>query len=129
MKVIDMACIIDDDPIHVFVTQSALKEQDSIKSVLVFTNGKEAYDSLKDLVEMKKTLPDVIFLDINMPIWDGWDFLDEFIKIPIDKKITIYVVSSSNNPEDMQRAKTYKEVDNFIIKPITMEKIKEDLLN
>lgn len=127
MKSIDIICIIDDDPIHVFVTKKAITSAKIGKTILVFENGKEAFDKLKELMSSKENLPDLILLDINMPIWDGWDFLDEFTQIPVDKEIIIYVVSSSNNPTDLQKASTYKKVNNYLIKPITMEKLKEEL--
>ncbi len=129
MKKIDIICIIDDDPIHVFFTQESLKEAEIGASIVVYENGKDAFDNLKLLITKEKDIPDLILLDINMPIWDGWDFLDEFTKIPVDKKITIYVVSSSSNPQDMQKAKTYEQVSNFIVKPISMETLKKELQN
>lgn len=65
-------------------------------------------------------LPDVIFLDINMPIMNGWQFLDEFKKMQnsIDKNITIYLVSSSFDDRDISRSKDYAEVTDYIIKPV-----------
>ncbi|MEW7277195.1 hypothetical protein ABW636_01205 [Aquimarina sp. 2201CG1-2-11] len=64
-----------------------------------------------------------------MPILDGWQFLDEFVKIPCAKKIIIYVVSSSIDPEDVLRAKSYQGVSDYIVKPITIERLKEVLYN
>ena len=127
MKRIDIICIIDDDPIYVFVTKKALESASWSKTVWHFENGKETYEKLKVCILSKENLPDLILLDINMPIWDGWDFLDEFTQIPIDKEIIIYLVSSSNNPVDIKRARNYKKVNNYLIKPITMEKLKKEL--
>ena len=65
-----------------------------------------------------------------MPVMDGWQFLDEFIKIETTKEVTIYIVSSSINPVDLNKSKKYSQVKNFVIKPISEDKIKfimEDL--
>ncbi|MFE3871119.1 hypothetical protein ACFX5F_07770 [Flavobacterium sp. ZS1P70] len=52
------------------------------ESFMIFRNGKEAFDKLKAIIIADAKLPDLILLNLNMPIWDGWQFLDEFIKIP-----------------------------------------------
>ncbi len=130
MKPIDIACIIDDDPIFVFGIKRIMQLADFCNSFLIFNNGKEALDNLKMLIYAGEELPDVILLDLNMPIMDGWQFLDEFTGIPIDKQITIYVASSSIDPEDTKKAQSYESVSNYIVKPITVENLKailEDL--
>ncbi len=74
-------------------------------------------------------LPDIIFLDINMPYMDGWDFMEHFIDIKpnLPKEITIYMVSSSVQAEDMERAKALEDFSNYIIKPIDEKRFKEIL--
>lgn len=128
MKKVDIACVIDDDPIYVY----GIKRLNSIahfcNSLMVFPNGKEAFEKLKIILENGEDLPDIILLDINMPIWDGWQFLDEFIKIEIEKTINVYIVSSSINPSDVEKANTYEQVSNFIVKPITLEKLTQVLV-
>ncbi len=94
---------------------------------MVFNNGKDALDSLSPLVVSGENVPDVILLDLNMPIMDGWQFLDEFIKIKTNKKILIYIVSSSIDPADTEKAKKYESVSNFIVKPITVDNLKNIL--
>jgi CheY-like chemotaxis protein len=85
----------------------------------------EAIDFLKKVKDYPAKLPDIIFLDLFMPIMDGWGFLNEFILLRpnLKKKITIYIVSSSIDPADLQRAKSFSDVTDFIIKPITEKKI------
>jgi CheY-like chemotaxis protein len=60
-----------------------------------------------------------------MPIMDGWDFLDEYAQLnhDLDKKSTIYMVSSSNNQKDVERAKRFDEVTDYLIKPVTRDKL------
>ncbi|WP_298541524.1 response regulator [uncultured Aquimarina sp.] len=127
MRKIDVACVIDDDPIFVFGIKRIIKIIGFCNNLLVFKNGKEALDNLKSIISENQNVPDVILLDLNMPILDGWQFLDEFVKIPCRKKITIYIVSSSVDPEDVLRAKSYEEVCDYIVKPVTVEMLKEVL--
>lgn len=124
MKKIDIACIVDDDPIFVFGAKRIMELSNFCKSFMVFNNGKDALDSLSPLVVSGENVPDVILLDLNMPIMDGWQFLDEFIKIKTNKKILIYIVSSSIDPADTEKAKKYQNVSNFIVKPITVDNLK-----
>ncbi len=128
MKKIDLICIVDDDPFHIYSTKKILEVGKFCHSILIFKNGKEAFDTLSAIFTSSVgTLPDLILLDINMPVWDGWDFLDSFMEIPIQKNITIFMVSSSDNPADFQRAATYENVNGFIVKPITEAKLREEL--
>ncbi|ETN96545.1 response regulator [Zhouia amylolytica AD3] len=92
---------------------------------LVFQNGEEALTNLKPIVLSGESVPDVILLDLNMPIMDGWEFLDNFIKLEAKRKILIYIVSSSIDPADIIKAKSYKGLNNFIVKPITREVLSE----
>ncbi len=124
MKKIDITCIIDDDPIFIFGVKKIMELIGFSKSIMVFQNGEEALNNLKAIISANEKLPDVILLDLNMPILDGWQFLDEFVKIPCEKKIIIYIVSSSVDPEDMLRAKSYELVSDYIVKPVTVEKLK-----
>ncbi|MET3125353.1 CheY-like chemotaxis protein [Arcicella rosea] len=125
MKKIDIACIIDDDPIFVFGTKRLMQLANFCNGFLVFKNGKEAYDNLKTSIIAGEKLPDLILLDLNMPIWDGWQFLDEFIQIPIENAVTIFIVTSSIDPEDIKRAKSYEIVSNYLVKPIKMDDLKK----
>ncbi|WP_378182362.1 response regulator [Aquimarina sp. SS2-1] len=127
MRKIDIACVIDDDPIFVFGIKRIIEIIDFCNDLLVFKNGKEALEGLKSIIAQNQNLPDVILLDLNMPILDGWQFLDEFVKIPCGKKITIYIVSSSVDPEDVHRAKSYESVCDYIVKPVTVKALKEVL--
>lgn len=123
MRKINMSCIIDDDPIFVYGTKKVMKEVDFCSDVIVYNNGQDAINGLRNLVEEKKELPSLIFLDLNMPVMDGWDFLDDFITIPNNniEKVHVYVISSSIDANDFIRARNYEVVNNYILKPITPE--------
>ena len=124
MKKINLACIIEDEPTHLYITKKLLDLTGMVESLLIFSNGKEAYDKLKAIFKASEKLPEIILLDTNMPIWDGWQFLDEFIKIPIDTKVIIYILTSSNNPDDFKKAETYNMSKNYLVKPIRLEELK-----
>ena len=119
MKKIDIACIIDDDPIFVFGAKRMMELADFCNGFMVFQDGRKALDGLSAIVASGNNLP-----ELNMPVMDGWQFLDEFTKIKTDKKITLYIVSSSIDNEDFNKAETYEVVSNYIVKPITMDTLK-----
>lgn len=118
---IQTCCIIDDDPIFIYGTRRIMKEVNFCEDLLVYSNGQEALDGLTKIINLGQNVPQVIFLDLNMPIMNGWEFLDEFIKLPSNnfEKITIYIISSSVDPRDLERVKNYNVVSNYILKPIT----------
>ncbi|MDV7137878.1 response regulator [Maribacter sp. TH_r10] len=129
MKKIESTCIIDDDPIFIYGTKRIMKEMDFCDDILVFNNGQDAIDGLMDITSQGKKLPSVIFLDLNMPIMDGWEFLEDFVKIPNHnrEKVTVYIISSSVDPRDVERVKDYDVVNNYILKPITPQDLQNVL--
>lgn len=129
MKKIDIACLVDDDPIYIFATKKVMQMSNFCNSFLIFHNGKEALDSLGAILSAGAQMPDVILLDLNMPVMDGWQFLDEFVKIKPPKKITIYIVTSSIDPDDITRAKAYENVQDYLVKPITEKSLQEILVD
>lgn len=91
---------------------------------MIFNNGKNAFDTLEKIILAEGELPELILLDLNMPIMDGWEFLDAFIQIPCKQKITLYIITSSIDDEDIKKAKTYSNVSNYILKPVTIDGLK-----
>ncbi|QWX84353.1 response regulator [Cellulophaga sp. HaHaR_3_176] len=128
MKV-DTVCIIDDDPIFVYGTKVLLNNNGNFCSnILVYENGREALDVLETMLNTNE-FPDVIFLDLNMPVMNGWQFLEKFCKLPrVEFNTRIYILSSSVDPADIQKAKNYKIVKDFISKPLTAD-VFSDLLS
>jgi CheY-like chemotaxis protein len=117
-------CLVDDDPIFIVLANKYLQNFGISSAAFTFNNGKTAYDGLINVVDTSGALPDLILLDINMPIWDAWDFLEAFQIIPAFINIDVCVVSSSNHPDDLKRVKDYPCVKAFIEKPINSDKIK-----
>jgi CheY-like chemotaxis protein len=128
MKKINLVCVVEDDLLHQMITKKLLERTGLVDRIIIFKNGKDAYDTLKSLVLNKDQLPKLIFLDLNMPIWDGWTFLEEFTKIPVDELITIYILTSSDNDADIRRAEKFNLVNKYLIKPIDISQIKSILL-
>ena len=120
MKKVNSAFIIDDDDIYKFTVIRALKEYKPSQRILLFSDGEEALEYLTDNLGKSEALPDVVFLDINMPIMDGFEFMEEYVKIKprVGKQITIYMISSSVSPEDVNKANSISEISDYIIKPI-----------
>ncbi|ADV49623.1 response regulator [Cellulophaga sp. E16_2] len=108
MKMIDHICIIDDDAITVFGIKKLLTSTIECNKIDTFSNGQLALEYLSEIVSKKTKLPDLLFLDLNMPIMDGWEFLDEFLKLPITDSITVNIVTSSINKEDREKSDFYK---------------------
>lgn len=124
MNQIQSLYLIDDDTVFHYLTNKIIRETKKVVSIVSFYNGAEAIEMLTLAQNSNARLPDVILLDLSMPIMDGWEFLEEFshkIK-PKNQPIIIYIVSSSISPTDIQRVNHYKSVKDFIIKPITREK-------
>ena len=120
MKKPFIICIVDDDEIYKFTFKKTLEIKNLAKKILVFSDGEEAIKFMFANLGNAKELPDVIFLDINMPIMDGFQFMDEYVKIHprVGKKIIIYMVTSSVDPVDLEHAKKYDEISDYIVKPI-----------
>ncbi len=115
--------LVDDDYIFQLTASRMLKSADDSAHVLQFSNGEEALRYLLEHAAEQDKLPDILLLDINMPNVDGWMFLNDYatFKSSLKKNIQIYMVSSSNDPSDINRAKSNQSVKDYIIKPISRE--------
>jgi len=121
---IKLSCIIDDDEVYIKLVRKIIDLKQLSENLLIFKNGQEALNYFKPILEnlSDKDFPEIILLDLNMPVMDGWNFLNEFTKIKTKTKVktTLYIVSSSINPSDLQKAKTYSMVTDYLVKPIKM---------
>jgi CheY-like chemotaxis protein len=129
MKEVNDIFLIDDDPTFVFLATKTIEASKFPTHINIFNDGLEAIDFLKEIIEEKRELPDIIFLDLNMPVMDGWTFLDEFVSLQpqIGKKIEIYITSSTISPHDIERANNFSVVSDIIIKPLMTDKVIEVL--
>lgn len=121
--------LIDDDKLFIFLLKKTIGLTGINTNVTDFIDGRKALEYLSDNASSADKLPDVIFLDLRMPIMDGWEFLEEYGAIveKLSKKNKLFVFSSSISPFDIEKAKNNPNVTDFIIKPILKEKFIEIL--
>lgn len=127
MKQFDSVFIIDDDPIYVGALKHLIRYASFCNNFKIFENGQKALDELSEIFRLKSEKPDVILLDINMPVMDGWQFLDELSTYEESKDLIIYIVSSSNDPEDLKLAEMHGKSGFYINKPLDVEKLRSIL--
>lgn len=120
----NVVMLVDDDAITRMVCERIIKMTEFSEKSISAENGKFAIDYFKQKVEKNEDNDvEIIFLDINMPVMNGWDFLDEFEKIKNSFTMLpkIYILSSTVDPEDYKKATSYSTVTNLISKPLSKE--------
>lgn len=117
---------IDDDPISLMISKKIISKTAFAKEVITALNGEEAlrmYDNFKENPSVHlNSKPELIFLDLNMPVMGGWKFLELFTSEHYSEFNTVKVIilSSTIDPQDLAKAKTYSVVADFLPKPITV---------
>jgi CheY-like chemotaxis protein len=127
MDIASTAYIVDDDSIYVYSIKKLIGLRSFCNQVISFPNGADALQALKDANISGLGMPQIILLDINMPIMDGWDFLHEFEKLQptLSAEVIIYMVSSSPDDRDVKRAMETGLVKNYMAKPMTLSRLAE----
>lgn len=121
---------IEDDKVTQLLNKFHLNANKFCTNIVVAYNGLEAIDFFKKLdsgeVSME-SFPEIIFLDLNMPVMDGWDFFETFKGdfAHFEEKTKIFILSSSINPADIERAKNEKSIVAFLAKPLNAENLKK----
>lgn len=128
MKIRDLnICVIDDDPIFVYTVKKIFEINKIEKVFDSYENGEVAYNNILQKLQSDTSYYDLILLDLNMPVWDGWDFLEEFQRLNLEHYPTILISSSTVNPDDIKKAQEYDLVKGFVGKPFTIEKLSSEL--
>ncbi|TAE08322.1 MAG: response regulator [Bacteroidetes bacterium] len=128
MKQFNNVLLVEDDPITVLVCERIIKMTGFAQQVRVANNGQEALDFLQEMgSQNSENLPELIFLDINMPVMNGWEFLQKFGSVQqlFTHTPDIYILSSTVDPEDFKRAQQFAIVKSFISKPLVKEHLEE----
>jgi CheY-like chemotaxis protein len=114
--------VVDDDVIYQILIDIIIKKSELFSSIYSFKNGKDAIDALQDSLKNGGDLPDYILLDINMPVMNGWEFMEVYGKMnsKIAKEISIYIVSSSIAVEDKKKSETYPDILGYLSKPVSI---------
>lgn len=120
MAVYPCVMLVDDNEIDNIINEKIIESNQFADKILVRQTGQDALDYLKEHENNDNALPDIIFLDINMPIMDGFQFLDEFEKMHanIHAKCKVIMLSSSISPKDIDRAASRIHVKKYLNKPL-----------
>jgi len=119
----DRVLLIDDNDIDNFINERMITTSHFGRTVTVKNSGESALQHLRDIADNTSVLPQVIFLDLNMPAMDGFGFLAEYEKLPesIRHFCKVVVLSSSISPEDINRASTNPYVQKYVNKPLSQK--------
>ncbi len=125
-KKLECILLVDDDSEDNFFHKLIIERMDITKKTEIVQNGLEALEFLK---KENQVIPELIFLDINMPKMNGWEFLEEYKNLPKNQKsrITIMMLTTSANPDDLKKAQEMEDVTGYQTKPLSPEMLNEIL--
>jgi len=117
--------LVDDNEIDNMINQKMLESANFAERYYIHNSGKSALDFLENLVgeeNASELLPEIILLDINMPLMDGFQFLEEYVELTSEMKrpIAIFMLTTSINPSDKERADSNPLITRFLTKPLTL---------
>lgn len=118
--------LIDDNEINNVMHERLIEIAGFGQNIKVMPSGVDALEYLKtEVMNDASKVPDIIFLDIRMPIIDGFGFMDEYVKLPdnINTKPKVIMLSSTLDEQDYGRAKEFSQIINFLVKPLSVDKL------
>ncbi|UOQ74518.1 response regulator [Hymenobacter cellulosilyticus] len=124
MQKLSCILLVDDDPITNFLNQRLLDELKLTEKLLVALNGKEAITLIEEHCVDRQGCPALILLDVNMPVMNGFDFLDAYAQLPVAQQhpSVVIMLTTSLHPRDVQRVEQL-QIGGFLNKPLTKEKV------
>ncbi len=117
--------VIDDDEINIFIIKKIVVKTGYNVDMVSKNNGQLAIDYLAQIAEDENEFPHLMLIDINMPVLNGWEFLEAYDTLNPHQKPDMYMLSSSVYENDIEKAKTYKSIKGFISKPLSIDRLKE----
>ncbi|MBC3542076.1 response regulator [Rufibacter sediminis] len=129
MKRLNLILLVDDDETTNYLNKRLLTRMEIAEHIEVVTNGEEALTFLNDAIAAGRPLPDLMFLDIKMPVMDGFEFLDQYHQLPAtaQKCILVMMLTSSASFYDLEKLKKYNAVEQHISKPLEEAHVREIL--
>ena len=118
MKAFDLVYVVEDDFITSTIAELTIRQHRAYGAVQRYANGQLALEALLRGAGREAETPDLILLDLNMPVMDGWEFLDAFAALDLHKHVHVCVLTSSIHPDDIEKSKRYGEVEGYFPKPL-----------
>ena len=125
MEKIKNLLLIEDNDITILITKKMVEKTALVENIVIAKNGKDGYDYLTYCLENERSLPEVILLDIMMPVWDGWTFLEKIKEVQLLEELNIYLYTSSVSDEDKSEASLYGLQDRYLVKPMELHVIEQ----
>ena len=125
MKSFDLVYVIEDDLITAKITEVHLLQHAAFGQVQRYQNGQPALEALQQAWAQQAQLPDLILLDLNMPVMDGWEFLDALARQAWPYHLQVCVLTSSIQADDLIKAQAYAEVKGYFSKPVSTALLNE----
>jgi CheY-like chemotaxis protein len=120
--------VIDDDDINIFIIKKIVEKTGLAINMTSKANGQQAIDFIKESLTNPETFPHLMLIDINMPIMNGWEFVEAYQMLNVQHSVDMYILSSSVYENDIEKTKSYSSVKGFISKPLSIERLKELVL-
>ena len=117
--------VIDDDDINIFIIKKIVEKADLNINMVSKGNGQQAIAYIKDLIANQEQFPNLMLIDINMPIMNCWEFIEAYQMLNVQQNVDMYILSSSVYENDIEKTKSYPLVKGFISKPLSIDRLKE----